>query len=349
MSLILKRTLPEDARTIIDVAQSAFGSIEGKPQYTPSGMQWKYWDPYPGWEGSRGFLLLKGDQAVAHGSAFPFQCIHKGRELRITQVLDWGSRKGVVGAGAVLMKRVGSGVDAVLAIGGSGDTLKMTGPLAFRNYGQVTAFVRPLRSLPLLWSVSGTLLRRSARTARSVMWRVRSRPVNTSGWKARRMPPSDLTFLPVESGDPGSDAPRLIRTREQLEFLLRCPFTPISLYGVEKGGVLRGYFLLAEAPAQVRIASCWLDPGSTPEDWAVLYELASGAARLVKKALEVVTVTNSGLRKEALTAAGFHMRHENPLNLMFTDPALAFDKPFVVEMIENDAAWLHNGKPSLYA
>src|SRR2546430_7779187 len=68
----------------------------------------------------------------------------------VFHAIDWAARPGEAGAGATLMKAIGSQAGALIAIGGSADTPAILPHLGFRAARAATLYVRTLRPLRLL-------------------------------------------------------------------------------------------------------------------------------------------------------------------------------------------------------
>ena len=100
-----------------------------------------------------------------------------------------------------------------------------------------------------------------------------------------------------------------------MAYFLKCPATPMALFGVERDGSPRGYFLLAEAPGQVRLVDHSAD-SSDPDDWLAVVQLAVEQARRYPDAAELVSVGSDPLTCRALSGCGFHARDRLPLRLL---------------------------------
>jgi hypothetical protein len=133
-----------------------------------------------------------------------------------------------------------------------------------------------------------------------------------------------------------------------MSYLLGCPATPMELYSVHSHGRVRGYFLLALAPAQARIVDCWIDSDEVSE-WSAMVQLAVGQAKANLQVAEVVSMCSDPLLGAALVKCGFHIRHTTP---MWWRAASAVPRPDVnirFLMADNDDAFLYNGRKLLWA
>ena len=87
----------------------------------------------------------------------------------------------------------------------------------------------------------------------------------------------------------------------------------MELYSVAKEGVCRGYFLLAHAPGQTRIADFYVDSEGR-EDWRALVELAVLEAKRNRMAAEVVAMGSDSVTRQTLLDCGFHARGNRGLH-----------------------------------
>ena len=113
----------------------------------------------------------------------------------------------------------------------------------------------------------------------------------------------------------------------------------MQLYSVERAGRARGYFVLASAPGQVRIADCWMD-SDRPADWRAMINCAVAQAGRDRCAAEVVIWASDPLLSETLRASGFHARQKTPILLRPTNAAAVPAAPLRVQMLDNDEAYL---------
>jgi hypothetical protein len=113
----------------------------------------------------------------------------------------------------------------------------------------------------------------------------------------------------------------------------------MQLYAVSKAGRLRGYFLLALAPGQVRIADCWLDSDES-EDWRAMILCAVELAQEQPQAAEVVIWASDPLLATALRACGFYARFESPIQVRPSGNDTGPAGPLRVQMLDNDVAFL---------
>jgi hypothetical protein len=132
-----------------------------------------------------------------------------------------------------------------------------------------------------------------------------------------------------------------VRDAEYLNYWLRCPAAEVLAYQILHEGAFKGYFLLSRVGGQTRIADIRLDSGDAGQ-WTVAYSLASRAAAELPETCEVLAVASTPLASESLTASGFRNRGTAPLFLYDPQKKLAGAPPIFWNMIEGDAAYLHD-------
>jgi len=79
-----------------------------------------------------------------------------------------------------------------------------------------------------------------------------------------------------------------------------------------------------------------------PREWIVAYRLAAKAAAELPETCEILAVASTPLARESLTASGFHNRGSAPLFLYDPQKKLAGAPPIFWNMIEGNAAYLHD-------
>jgi hypothetical protein len=340
----VRPSTPADAPAIVELLLEA----GLRPNREPRELHWKYWQERADWPGSRSFVLTKGGEILAHAAIIPGTLVQGARRVRIIHMIDWAARRTAPVAGVSLMKYVGRLTDVLLAVGGSMQTLQILPHIGFRPCGTVTGYVRALHPLRILRRGSNPSWRLPLRLARSAFWALTAPSDDGKDWQARRLLRNETgrvaCVLPTRMGDAGV----LERSEELFAYILTCPIMPMELYALENNGDMRGYFLLALAPGQVRIADCWVD-SEDPADWRALIQCAVGRAKQNRDAAELVIWASDPVLSRGLEECGFHPRKVHTVQLLtardFTIPAATFR----VQMLDSDAAFHHPGHAVLWA
>lgn len=318
------------------------------PGMSPAEMHWKYWQERADWPGPRSFVMTREREIVAHAAIVPGTCVWQGGRVRAIHVVDWAARPHAVGAGVMLMKHVRRLTDIQLAIGGSEHTRAILPGLGFRPCGEAVGYVRPLHPQRILGNAQGPTWKLLPRVARSGVWsllapsvaRARGKVWPIGAGEAERLAPC----LPVS--DTGTAV--MERPLALLRHVMSCPTTPVKLYAWGCSGSVLGYFLLAFAPGQVRLGDCWTrspDPG----DWRSLVLCAVGEAHRSSDAAELVAWASDPLLAGALRDSGFHIRDTHLIQVL-ARKGVSLDGTIVrVQMLDNDAAYLHHGRAELWA
>jgi len=344
MKRVVRPTTAADAPAIREL----FAAVALHPNIDAQALDWKYWQPRADWEGPRSFVLNDDDVPVAHGAIIPNCCAWKGQRISVIHVIDWAARPGVVGAGVALMKHIGRQAQALLAIGGSAQTQQILPLIGFRDVGVVTGYVRTLHPLRLLRSGGLPAWRLVPRFARSVMWTLGARSTAGSDWQTRRVAAADVAAVEQVLPVPTRGMAVLERSTELFRYALACPIVPMELHVIERMGRVRGYFLLASAPGQVRVVDCWVDSDERA-DWRALILCAVAQAGRDAQAAEVVIWANDPLLAEVLHECGFHARQVAVARLRTAQGAPMPPLPLRLQMLDCDAAFLHEGVVSYWA
>jgi hypothetical protein len=331
---------PEDAESIAGLMKDVFGMAPDHPGLGMAQMHWKYWNECDQWEGSRGFLIERKGEVVAHGAVVPLDCIFEGRRMRVVHLIDWAARRDSTGAGISLMKRVGELVDGVFAAGGSKDTQAILPVLGFRVIGRATRFVFPIHfrldEIRFLRS-----WRSPARLARNLAFRAMRGAAATppKGWRSRRLAPSDLAThrLPVKESD--DHVAFFTRTPSAIARSLQCPVAPGECFLVEHEGESCGYFVLSFAGTECRIAEAWMESGLSSE-WQALFALAVDRAREHPQVIDLAAVANTEVEIQALRRTGF--APWRLVNLRFWTRKGTPPADIRYQMVDGDAAYLHD-------
>jgi hypothetical protein len=338
----VRPTTPADAPAIVEL----FAEVGIEPNARPQDLEWKYWQPYGDWPGSRSFLLNSGSKPLAHCGIIPRWCSWGTERISVLQPIDWVARTGAGGAGVALIKRLRSSTQLLLSVGGSEATLRIVPHMGFRRVDYVTGFARPLHPLRRKNGRSSVLP--LLRVARAYAWKIIAPAARAPRWHSRPVSAQEAGQLEPVFPVSSSRLAVLGRSVELFRYMLSCPIVPFTLYAVEHAGTLRGYFLLASAPGQVRIADCWVS-SEDPDDWRALILCAVAQAYQDPQAAEVVAWANDPLLTQALLAGGFQARAHIDVQILPSKDAQLPSAPIRVQLLDNDNAYLHEGEPEYWA
>lgn len=338
------------AARIVRPSTSADGAaiaqlLGGWPPLGPRQLAWQYWqDPLH----TRSFVSCEGQAVVAHAGLVPGACLTVSGRLSFAHVVDWAADRSAAGAGLALLKHLGRSFDALFAVGGSSDTLRILPFAGFQRCGTVTAFVRTLRPLGVLSDYRRTHWRIMPRLVRSILWTVSAPAPSVRGWSVRKVGLDSIGGLTSVLPVPRADLAVMERTAGAFAHALECPTARMELYVAERGNETRGYFLLAFVPGQARIADCWAVEPIT-EDWAALVQLAVDTARRDSSVAEVVAWSSEPVLSQAVISCGFHRRHELPLSLRPRRGSDCRIPVLRIQPFDSDIAYLHQGRVELLA
>ncbi len=309
----------------------------------PAELYWKYWQPRADAPDPRSYVLIHGGEIIAHAGIVPGACVIAGRRLTIFHIVDWVARADSAGAGVSLMKHVGLLADGLLAIGGSEQTQHILPHVGFTPCGTATAYVRPLRPLRILRGGGGPLGRRLGRTVRGAYWAATARRGGggRKRWRVQLIGAEGVEALAdVLGAGPAIGAVRLERSPQRLAYLLTCPLARMTLHGAERDGRMCGYFLLAHAKGQVRLADCRV-ASDEPADWQAVVQCAVDAARRHGTAIELAASTSDPMLADALEESGFKRRGALAVRIKMKTGSVVPPAALAVHMIDDDAAYLH--------
>jgi len=344
MSGGVRASSPEDAPRIA----ALFAEAGLHPNLGAAEMHWKYWQERADWPGPRSFVLARGGSLLAHAGLVPGICAWEGARARTLHLIDWAARPDAIGAGVSLMKHLGRTVDALIAIGGSAQTLAIVGQIGFRPIGVATTYVRTLHPLGILGSTSRPRWRLVPRLLRSALWAAMAPRAQLADSQLERIGPEELHTLTALLPKPSPGLAILERSEALFRYLLACPIAPIELYAWKRQGERRGYFLLARPPGQARLVDCWAR-SVHPDDWRALVLCAVHQAAKDRDAAELIAWGSDAPLSSALEHCGFHPRGAAPIQVLARSGATFAPSAPRVQMIDNDAAYLNEGRIELIA
>ena len=300
------------------------------PFVTPAIMAWKYNAPRADWAGPRSHVYRKDGEIAAHGCIWPVTLQTTEGPIASMRIIDWAAGRIAPSAGAMLMKKMTSFTDTVLAVGGSAETQKVVPAIGFRVVGHCVQYAKVLRP----W--------RQMRTYPAWNWKTPARLVRNTIWAVGNEVPRGWGWHPVRS-----ISIACTRTPEQIEYLLTCPQARMSAFAIEQQGRPRGYGLLAHIAGQTRLADLQLTAPADAADWAAAYSVAIAAAKADPEACELVTYSCLPHRANALTACGFRAMHSEPVYLLDPRKRLIKDPanpslPLDLQMADGDEFFLYD-------
>jgi hypothetical protein len=115
------------------------------------------------------------------------------------------------------------------------------------------------------------------------------------------------------------------------------------MYVVRQNDKPRGYFLLSFTPGQARIADAWITGAS--EDWVALYRLAVAMAFEDWNTAEITAASCLAIGQQALEQIGFRCHRSLPVMLSDAKKRLMGAPMPHLQLIDNDFAFWHPGRP----
>ena len=341
MSSEFRQTSAEDSAGIAALLGAVFELGADELAVRPDHMHWKYWEPRAAWPGSRSYVIDRAGSLQAHGAAWPFSMRYGDRRITGIKVIDWAADKRAVGAGVALMRQMSRLADITYGLGGTEGTLRILPALGFRPAREMRTYARPLRPLAQAVSHQYKNWKLPARVVRNWLWTRVPVPPRPRDWSSVEIGASQIP--PAAAGAQSGVLP-MERPAELFEYLSRCPVIQSKLFAVRDKGGMAGHFCLVFVPGVARIADAWI-PSSRPADWAELYSLAIREAMRAPGACEIMTQSSLNCAWEGLEACGFRFTGKD--TLMIYDPGnrLSGDVVPHFQLIDNDAVFLHSGRP----
>jgi len=330
---------PSSASDIEAIAQALITGFNAPPNASFANrqlLQWKYFEPGPDWEGSRSFVLKKDGAIAAHCGVWPMNLQFRDQTISCNSFVDWVSDPKIPGSGVLLKKNLMKMTEASIVVGGSDDTREVVPRIGFARVGEVLTFSRVVHPLELYRNrPSEPILKAVARLARnSIIAKSRVSRVPPS-WRPQR---TQLFEAGLKISDRGS-GPTPFRTIEYLNYWLRLPAIEIAAFKILDDDELRGYFLLTQVMAQVRVADIRIFSDDV-DDWAAAYALATKTAASQPGACEVLAIASTPFATDALLSNGYQERGRDPFFLYDPTKKLANAPPIFLNLIDGDGAYL---------
>jgi hypothetical protein len=343
-----RSTTVADESAIRSLLQEAHGVAPGHPMFEARHLHWKYWEPREGWQGSRSYVLTRGERIIAHAAIVPAVCSWGSERLNVLHVIDWAARPEARGAGNTIMQHIGALADAIVTSDGGDAAWRLLPFLGFAESNTVvTQYARPIRPLLYLTGADAPRWRLAARCVRNTLWALRAPADAPRAQRSRRVAADELGGAPIPWPVPRHASAVLTRSAAVMSYWLQCPAAPMELYVVENGAAAEGYFVLAYAPGQARLADCWLDCDD-PAAWEALVQLAVGQAAQHSGVAEVAAICSEPLQAAALQRCGFHARASRPLLVRANGVRLP-TAGIRIQMLDDDTAYRHSGSRTFWA
>jgi len=282
---------------------------------------------------------MAGEEIAAHACLCPVTYCLPGQEISGCHFIDWAAGRKVVGAGGLLIRKLVSMFDVLLAIGGSADTRQVLPRLGFQVAGEIAFLARVMRPwrqfrtdpFPRGWKTG-------PRLARNWLWSRTQPPEASANW----------TYSWITAFDSSQEAlfeapvpfPAARRTSALLNYWLRCPGAVISAYLIRDGDRPKGWFLLSRTEGVMRVADLRVLSGEVA-DWAAAFALATRAAYADSLGCELVAAAATPLAVEAIRRNGFRLRKTDPVFLLDPKGVLRGRMPVEITLMESDAGYLY--------
>ena len=329
---------PHDRAALVAFLLDAFQLPAHAPFVSSDLLRWKYDEPRPDWSGPRSYVMKDGARIVAHACLCPVTFETAAGAATSNHLIDWAGARDAPGSGMLLLRKLAAFSETLLAEGGSPQTQQMLPKLGYTRHGDLLSYVRVIRPwLQFRTDPARRGWKAPLRLARSAIWSLASTPAVPAAWAVT--PVTQFDVLPAIDAGASFVAPR--RSPELLNYMLRCPRAHFSAGLLSRGGVPSGWFVLSRVGGQGRIADISVN-SQLPEDWQAAYALATREAAAAPEVCEVAAQASFPLAAEALERNGFHLRNREPIFLFDPRKKLTGAAPLGIQMIDWDAAYLHN-------
>ncbi|HEX4229812.1 MAG TPA: hypothetical protein VHZ07_14155 [Bryobacteraceae bacterium] len=336
MSLEFRATQVEEITDVKRFLAGVFGSSDDSPFIDDENLRWKYYQPRDDFAGSRSFVYTDAGRIVAHACAWPLRFLLGGEKIAGVHPIDWAATNEIPAVGALLLRQMRTLGDVSICIGGTDVAQKVIAQSGFKPIGEMRFYSRPLRPFRQFLTHQRRDAKLPARWLRNLVWRQRCGHRTPNGWNAT---PAEPDRIPTEVLSSTCE-----RTPAQFRYLMTCPVARFALYVVRQNDRPRGYFLLSFVPGQARIADARIN--GDLRDWIALYQLAVAAAYEDTRTAEVASASCLAISQQALVQIGF--RCHRTLPVMLSDPKkrlLGTPMPHL-QLIDNDFAFWHPGRPN---
>lgn len=298
-------------------------------------LRWKALERQPLWEGSRGYAMRRQGEIVAYGCAVPTRFVMEGGSMLVACVIDWAANRAMPGGGVAIYNHIAKLADGLIGVGGSDDAHRVLKRMGFQSRQEFEVKARVISPMRRLLETRSKTWRDVARWGRNV-WRG-LKPVSggTSGWAARRVERFDARIDGVLP-KPGLISRSICyRNQALLNYLLQCPAARMEGYVIERDGAAAGYFVLAFAQGECRIAEMWVD-SKEERDWLSALLLA-----VQGRGTSAISIgCSNGFSRRVASAAGFYPIARLPIYAKDPKLMLPGELDVTMSMSDTDAFYL---------
>jgi Acetyltransferase (GNAT) domain len=319
----------------------AFGPDTPPGFVDSSFMKWKFFEPYPGWEQRRSYVVQQKQTIVAHASLWPTIFLCSGTELRCGHILDWAGSPSAPGAGITIYRHLLEMTESAFVVGGSEQAKRLLPRIGFQTQGVQRTYVRVVRPWKQFRSRPfSSPIRDLGRLARNTFWSLGAIP-SLDDWSAQPSHQADSTldFL-VSSWKPVSYCVGK-RSAALVNYLLGCPLARNVLYNLTCSGKRVGYFILNTLGGQCRIVDMFIG-SEERETWQKAYSVALRTAAAMPHVCEVAAVASAHWLCDALESLGLHRRQEKLIFIYDPRRRTVGVPPFLIQMVDSDAFYMHS-------
>lgn len=317
MKIEFRASSPADAAQLAGLCRRVLAVPEGSPMFDAAVLHWKYWQPWSSWNGSRGYVLTRGERLIAHCGVMPLVVRRGERAFTLLYPFDWAAEPQAVGSGAALLERLTALADGVVFVGGSQMAQRLADPLGFRPAPPVKRFALPLSAAR---GGSAALARLELRRVQALSSAVLGEPAAARGYLDVQHPASVLNEW------------------------LRCPAARVQCHEVFRSGSRQGALLVAFTPGQARLLELW-PASSDPAARLTLLEAARVLSERDADSAELVAMANTPLDEQALLGAGFRPCGELPMSAALRTGELSGGGHPRYQLLQGDMGFLHHGVP----
>jgi hypothetical protein len=334
MSIEFSPIVESDIIGIRALMRTAFQVQSDAPFLNVDLLRWKYIEPRPDWEGSRGFVFRQGDKILAHCGLAPVRFMMPGNEISAVCFMDWAASSSIPGIGGLLLRRLMKMGDIAVVAGGTADTWAAIPKLGFVRHADLLHYVRVVRPWNIFQEKSSEpSWKRIARLLRYTAREIISPNTVPAGWELK-----PITRFEAEPWQnmPSERYVAIRRDAELLNYWLRCPLAKFSGFLVLHNGRVCGHVLINKLRKQARIVDVRLNR-EDPAAWQAAYALATRQAMSTPEIVEVRAIASAPLAQFALNKNGFHKSYQ--ASIFLYDPRKILDsQPLHWNFIDDDSA-----------